>query len=72
MWTEPIVEGVRAAARHFEAQASGDVHKFFALLREAQVGYRFRYIEVRLAERRQDLHATSVQEMNALWEEAKT
>jgi tetrapyrrole methylase family protein/MazG family protein len=32
---------------------------------------RFRYIERRLAERQQDLHATSPEEMNALWEEAK-
>jgi tetrapyrrole methylase family protein / MazG family protein len=32
---------------------------------------RFRYIEERLAERRQDVHATSLQEMNTLWEEAK-
>jgi len=32
---------------------------------------RFRYIEARLAERQQDLHQTSVQEMNTLWEEAK-
>jgi tetrapyrrole methylase family protein/MazG family protein len=33
---------------------------------------RFRYIEARLAERQQDLHQTSVQEMNTLWEEAKS
>lgn len=32
---------------------------------------RFRYIEDRLAERRQDVHAASLDEMNALWEEAK-
>ncbi len=32
---------------------------------------RFRYIEDRLAERRQDVHATSAEEMNTLWEEAK-
>ena len=33
---------------------------------------RFHYIEARLAERNQDVHAASVQEMNRLWEEAKT
>jgi nucleoside triphosphate diphosphatase len=33
---------------------------------------RFRYVEERLAERQQDVHETSVQEMNSLWEEAKT
>jgi tetrapyrrole methylase family protein/MazG family protein len=33
---------------------------------------RFRYVEERLAEREQDVHETSVQEMNRLWEEAKT
>ena len=33
---------------------------------------RFRYIEARLAERQQDIHATSVDEMNRLWDEAKT
>lgn len=33
---------------------------------------RFRYIEERLAERQQDVHEASVQEMNRLWEEAKT
>jgi tetrapyrrole methylase family protein/MazG family protein len=33
---------------------------------------RFRYIEDRLAERQQDVHATSAEEMNLLWEEAKT
>ena len=32
---------------------------------------RFRYIEARLAELQQDLHQTSAQEMNTLWEEAK-
>jgi len=32
---------------------------------------RFRYIEERLAERRQDVHHASVQEMNVLWDEAK-
>jgi len=32
---------------------------------------RFRYIEGRLAARNQELHDTSVQEMNTLWEEAK-
>jgi len=32
---------------------------------------RFRYIEEQLAARNQDLHDTSVQEMNTLWEEAK-
>jgi uncharacterized protein YabN with tetrapyrrole methylase and pyrophosphatase domain len=32
---------------------------------------RFRYIESRLAERQQDLHSTSLKEMNDLWEEAK-
>jgi tetrapyrrole methylase family protein/MazG family protein len=32
---------------------------------------RFRYIEARLAERQQDLHAASLDEMNELWEEAK-
>jgi len=33
---------------------------------------RFRYIEDRLAERRRDVHAASPDEMNVLWEEAKT
>lgn len=32
---------------------------------------RFRYIEERLAERHQDVHDTSAEEMNTLWEEAK-
>ncbi len=32
---------------------------------------RFRYIEDRLAERQRDVHDTSVEEMNSLWEEAK-
>jgi len=32
---------------------------------------RFRYIEERLAERQQDIHAASPREMNDLWEEAK-
>jgi MazG family protein len=32
---------------------------------------RFRYIEQRLAERQQDVHAASPREMNELWEEAK-
>ena len=32
---------------------------------------RFRYIEERLAARQQDLHDTSADEMNILWEEAK-
>jgi nucleoside triphosphate diphosphatase len=32
---------------------------------------RFRYIEARLAERQQDLHAASLDEMNELWDEAK-
>ena len=33
---------------------------------------RFRYIEARLAERQQHVHDASVDEMNLLWEEAKT
>ena len=32
---------------------------------------RFRFIEARLAERRQDIHATSAAELDALWQEAK-
>ncbi len=32
---------------------------------------RFRYIEERLAERQRDVHQSSPEEMNALWEEAK-
>jgi tetrapyrrole methylase family protein/MazG family protein len=32
---------------------------------------RFRYIESRLADRQQDVHATSADELNRLWEEAK-
>ncbi|MFI5395115.1 MAG: nucleoside triphosphate pyrophosphohydrolase [Candidatus Binatia bacterium] len=32
---------------------------------------RFRYIEERLAERHQNIHDASVEEMNTLWEEAK-
>jgi len=32
---------------------------------------RFRYIEARLSERQRDIHAASVAEMNALWDEAK-
>jgi MazG family protein len=49
-----------------------DVHAEDALQRASdRFIRRFRYIEARLAERQQDMHATSADEMNILWEEAK-
>jgi nucleoside triphosphate diphosphatase len=49
-----------------------DVHAEDALQRASdRFIRRFRYIETRLAERGQDVHAASAAELNALWDEAK-
>jgi len=61
-----LLFALTSLGRHLELQAED------ALQRASdRFIRRFRYVEDRLAERQQDLHATSVQEMNALWEEAK-
>jgi len=49
-----------------------DVHAEDALQRASdRFIRRFHYIEQRLAERRDDIHATSTDELNRLWEDAK-
>lgn len=62
-----LLFALTSLGRHLDIQAEDALHgandRFIR---------RFRYIEARLAERQQDLHQTSVQEMNALWEEAKS
>jgi len=50
-----------------------DIHAEDALQRASdRFIRRFRYIEARLAERNQDVHKAPAEEMNTLWEEAKT
>jgi len=61
-----LLFALTSLGRHLAVQAEDALHRA-----NDRFIRRFRYIEDRLAERRQDLHATSVQEMNALWDEAK-
>jgi tetrapyrrole methylase family protein/MazG family protein len=61
-----LLFALTSLGRHFDLQAED------ALQRASdRFMRRFRYIEERLAERRQDVHATSADDLNELWEEAK-
>ena len=62
-----VLFALTSLGRHLNIQAEDALHRA-----NERFIRRFRYIEARLAERQQDLHATSVQEMNTLWEEAKS
>ena len=61
-----VLFALTSLGRHLDIQAEDALHRA-----NERFIRRFRYIETRLAERQQDLHATSAQEMNTLWEEAK-
>ncbi len=62
-----VLFALTSLGRHLDIQAED-------ALQRASVRFirRFRYIEARLAERQQDVHDASVDEMNLLLEEAKT
>jgi nucleoside triphosphate diphosphatase len=62
-----LLFALTSLGRHLDIQAEDALHRA-----NDRFIRRFRYIESRLAERQQDLHQTSPQEMNTLWEEAKT
>ena len=61
-----LLFALTSLARHLGIHAEDALHRA-----SDRFIRRFRYIEQRLAERQQDIHDASVEEMNALWEEAK-
>jgi tetrapyrrole methylase family protein/MazG family protein len=61
-----LLFALTSLGRHLDIHAEDALHRA-----NDRFIRRFRYVEDRLAERQQDLHETSVQEMNTLWEEAK-
>jgi tetrapyrrole methylase family protein/MazG family protein len=62
-----LLFALTSLGRHLELQAEDALQRA-----NDRFIRRFRYIEDRLAERRRDVHAASPEEMNVLWEEAKT
>jgi tetrapyrrole methylase family protein/MazG family protein len=61
-----LLFALTSLARHLGIHAEDALHRA-----SDRFIYRFRYIEQRLAERHQDVHEASAEEMDALWEEAK-
>jgi tetrapyrrole methylase family protein/MazG family protein len=61
-----LLFALTSLARHLGMHAEDALHRA-----NDRFIRRFRYIEQRLAERQQDVHDASAEEMNALWEEAK-
>ena len=61
-----LLFALTSLGRHLGVQAEDALHRA-----NDRFIRRFRYIEERLAARQQDLHTTSPEEMNELWEEAK-
>jgi MazG family protein len=62
-----LLFALTSLGRHLGIQAEDALHRA-----NDRFIRRFRYIEERLAERQQDVHAASVEEMNVLWNEAKS
>ncbi len=62
-----VLFALTSLGRHLDIHAEDALHRA-----SERFIRRFRYLEERLAERQQDLHDTPVQEMNSLWEEAKS
>ena len=44
VWKDPVVEDVRAESRKLEAEAKGDLHAYFELLRRSQNRYADRVV----------------------------
>jgi hypothetical protein len=44
LWKDPVVEDVRAESRKLEAEAKGDLHTYFELLRRSQNRYAERVV----------------------------
>jgi len=44
VWKDPVVEDVRAESRKLEAEAKGDLHIYFELLRRSQNRYAERVV----------------------------
>lgn len=62
-----LLFALTSLARHLGMHAEDALHRA-----NDRFIRRFHYIEQRLAERQRDVHDASVEEMNALWEEAKS
>lgn len=61
-----LLFALTSLARHLDVHAEDALHGA-----NARFIRRFRYMEERLAERQQNVHDVSLEEMNLLWEEAK-
>jgi tetrapyrrole methylase family protein/MazG family protein len=61
-----LLFALTSLGRHLDLHAEDALHRA-----SDRFIRRFRYLEARLAERQQELHETSAEQMDALWEEAK-